>query len=179
MARIRKIEIRNFRSIGWLDWFPLAGINCLIGPGDSGKSTILDAIDFCLGARRNLAFCDDDFHRLQLDQPIQISITLGELDSHLRSMEAYGLHLRGFDFQSGTIEDEPGSGLETVLTVELTVGDDLERRDMRHLAHVQRQEAPEHIGRDGQGKAAGRVGLRIGGGHGPDIASRVGGCQRG
>src|SRR3546814_1818958 len=77
MARIRKVEIMNFRSIGRLDWFPLAGINCLIGPGDSGKSTILDAIDFCLGARRNLTFCDDDFHRLQLQQPIQISVTLG------------------------------------------------------------------------------------------------------
>lgn len=126
MARIRKIEIRNFRSIRGLDWFPLAGINCLIGPGDSGKSTILDAIDFCLGARRNLAFCDDDFHRLQLGQPIQISVTIGELDSHLRSMEAYGLYLRGFDFWSGAIEEEPGSGLDTVLTVELTVGDDLE-----------------------------------------------------
>ncbi|WP_176598778.1 ATP-dependent endonuclease [Sphingobium sp. 15-1] len=126
MARIRKIEIRNFRSIARLDWFPLAGINCLVGPGDSGKSTILDAIDFCLGARRNLAFCDDDFHRLQLEQPIQISVTLGELDSHLRSMEAYGLYLRGFNFQSGDIEPEPGSGLDTVLTVELAVGDDLE-----------------------------------------------------
>lgn len=126
MARIRKIEIRNFRSIARLDWFPCSGINCLIGPGDSGKSTILDAIDFCLGARRNLTFCDDDFHRLQLDQPIQISVTLGELDSHLRSMEAYGLYLRGFNFQSGAIEPEPGSGLDTVLTIELTVGDDLE-----------------------------------------------------
>ncbi|WBQ17730.1 ATP-dependent nuclease [Sphingobium yanoikuyae] len=126
MARIRKIEIRNFRSIGRLDWFPLPGINCLIGPGDSGKSTILDAIDFCLGARRNLTFCDDDFHRLKLEQPIQISVTLGELDSHLRSMDAYGLYLRGFNFQSGVIEDEPGLGLDTVVTVELTVGDDLE-----------------------------------------------------
>lgn len=126
MARIRKIEIRNFRSIARLDWFPLPGINCLIGPGDSGKSTILDAIDFCLGARRNLTFCDDDFHRLQLEQPIQISVTLGELGSHLRSMEAYGLYLRGYNFQSGAIEEEPGSGLDTVLTVELTVGDDLE-----------------------------------------------------
>lgn len=126
MARIRKVEIRNFRSIARLDWFPLAGINCLIGPGDSGKSTILDAIDFCLGARRNLTFCDDDFHGLRLDQPIQISVTLGELDSHLRSMEAYGLYLRGYNFQTGAIEAEPGTGLDTVLTVELTVGDDLE-----------------------------------------------------
>jgi predicted ATP-dependent endonuclease of OLD family len=77
MARIRKVEIRNFRSIARLDWFPLPGITCLIGPGDCGTSTILDAIDFCLGARRTLTFCDDDFHRLQLDQPIQISVTLG------------------------------------------------------------------------------------------------------
>jgi len=54
MARIRKVEIRNFRSIRALDWLPSPGINCLIGPGDSGKSTILDAIDLCLGARRSV-----------------------------------------------------------------------------------------------------------------------------
>lgn len=52
MARIRKLEIRNFRSIKKLDWAPSEGINCLIGPGDSGKSTVLDAIDLCLGSRR-------------------------------------------------------------------------------------------------------------------------------
>jgi hypothetical protein len=44
MARIRKIEIQNFRGIKELVWLPSAGINCLIGPGDSGKSSILDAI---------------------------------------------------------------------------------------------------------------------------------------
>jgi len=89
MARIRKVEIRNFRSVASLDWFPLPGINCLIGPGDSGKSTILDAIDFSLGARSTLSFCDDDFYRLQLFEPIRITITLGELDSQLRSMEIW------------------------------------------------------------------------------------------
>ena len=45
MARIRRLEIRNFRSIQNLDWAPSNGMNCLIGPGDSGKSTVLDAID--------------------------------------------------------------------------------------------------------------------------------------
>ena len=60
MARIRRLEIRNFRSIKILDWAPSAGINCLIGPGDSGKSTILDAIDLCLGARRNVSIADTD-----------------------------------------------------------------------------------------------------------------------
>lgn len=126
MARIRKIEICNFRSIWFLSWLPSEGINCLIGPGDSGKSTILEAIDLCLGARRSLTFCDDDFYQLQLDHPIKITITLGELDNHLRSMDTYGLYLRGFNRQTGAIEAEPGAGLDTVLTVELSVRDDLE-----------------------------------------------------
>lgn len=33
MVCIRKAEIGNFRSIQTLDWFPLLGVNCLIGPG--------------------------------------------------------------------------------------------------------------------------------------------------
>ncbi|MDQ7976109.1 ATP-binding protein [Paraburkholderia sp. SARCC-3016] len=56
MTRIRKIEILNFRGIQRMDWCPAPGINCLIGPGDSGKSTVLDAVDLCLGARRNVQF---------------------------------------------------------------------------------------------------------------------------
>lgn len=50
MARVRAVEIGNFRGIEELIWYPAAGITCLIGPGDSGKSSILDAIDLCLGA---------------------------------------------------------------------------------------------------------------------------------
>ena len=71
MARLRKIEIQNFRSIKELAWLPSAGINCLIGPGDSGKSSILDAIDYCVGARRNIQFTDADFHGLDVERPIQ------------------------------------------------------------------------------------------------------------
>jgi putative ATP-dependent endonuclease of the OLD family len=97
MARIRKITIESFRCIKGLTWLPSHGINCLIGPGDSGKSTILDAIDFCLGARRNLQFTDADFHRLQVDTPIRVSVTFGELDDTLKSIDAYGMYLGGFD----------------------------------------------------------------------------------
>nr|WP_309476383.1 ATP-binding protein [Escherichia coli] len=50
MVRVCKVEIQNFRSIRLLTWLPSPGLNCLIGPGDSGKTTILDAIDLCLGA---------------------------------------------------------------------------------------------------------------------------------
>lgn len=126
MARIRRLEIRNFRSIQALDWMPSAGINCLIGPGDSGKSTILDAIDICLGARRAVPFSDTDFYGLDVSQPIVISITLGALPDSLLSLDAYGDFLRGYDSASGQVEDEPRAGIETVLTLRLTVASDLE-----------------------------------------------------
>lgn len=126
MTLIRVLEIENFRAIKKLRWLPGPGINCLIGPGDSGKSTILDAIDLCLGARRSLSFTDADFHGIAFDQPIQISLTLGALDDALKNIDAYGDFLVGFNAGTGMIEAEPGAGIETALTLQLTVQSDLE-----------------------------------------------------
>ncbi|MBB3950574.1 MULTISPECIES: ATP-dependent nuclease [Aureimonas] len=128
MARIRKLEIENFRGIRGLEWHPSPGFNCLVGPGDAGKSTVLDAIDLCLGARRNPQFTDSDFHGLDCDRSVAIRATVGDLPPDLQSFEAHGHHLRGYDPLLGSVEDEPGNGLDTVLTVELRVGDDLEPR---------------------------------------------------
>lgn len=126
MALIRVVEIENFRAIKALRWLPGPGINCLIGPGDSGKSTVLDAIDLCLGARRSVTFTDADFHGLNYDTPIRIAITLGALEAPLKNIDTYGEFLVGFDAENGTIETEPGAGLETALTLRLTVQSDLE-----------------------------------------------------
>jgi len=126
MARIRAVEIRNFRGIKALTWYPAPGINCLIGPGDSGKSSVLDSIDLCLGARRNIQFSDADFHLLDVETPIAIEVTLGELDDDLKNFDAYGMYVRGFNADARTIDDEPEVNLETVLTVKLTVAGDLE-----------------------------------------------------
>lgn len=126
MARIRKLEIRNYRSIHTLDWFPAPGVNCLIGPGDSGKSTILDAIDLCLGARRTVAISDIDFHNLDVTQPISITVTLGSLPEALQNLDTYGDFLRSYNPANGAIGEEPEHGLETVLSVNVTVGADLE-----------------------------------------------------
>ncbi len=126
MPRIRKIEIANFRGVQQFSWPPSGGINCLIGPGDTGKSSVLDAIDLCLGARRTYQFTDADFHNLDVAKPIRISLTIGELDDALKTMEGYGMFLRGFHAATGDIEDEPERDAETVLTLTLTVAGDLE-----------------------------------------------------
>lgn len=126
MARIRAVEIKNFRGIKELDWHPSSGINCLIGPGDSGKSTVLDAIDLCIGARRTVQFFDSDFYLLDVEKIITLTVTLGDLDDKLKNFDLYGMFLRGYNAKSCTFEDEPGKNVETVLTVRLTVMNDLE-----------------------------------------------------
>lgn len=126
MATIRTIEIHNFRGIKILKWHPKPGLNCLIGSGDSGKSTILDAIDLCLGARRTFQFTDADFHGLAIAEPISITLTLGNLAPELKSIDGYGLYLRGYNEAKKELEDEPGAGLETVLSLNMRVESDLE-----------------------------------------------------
>lgn len=105
---------------------PSAGINCLIGPGDSGKSTLLDAIDLCLGARRSAPVGDTDFFGLDVTQPIVISLTLGMLPESLKNLDSYGDFLRGYDAATHRVEDEPRADIETALTLRVTVASDLE-----------------------------------------------------
>lgn len=126
MPKIRHIEIKNFRSIKEFSWLPNPGINCLIGPGDTGKTTILDAIEACLSGKKSIDFSDADFHELNVEQPIIIRVTLGDLPDHLMDLDAYGEVLRGFSEEEQTIEDEPRDGLEIVVTMELRVTADLE-----------------------------------------------------
>lgn len=126
MSVIRAIQIQNFRSIKELSWNPKPGLNCLIGSGDSGKSTILDAIDLALGARRSFNFTDADFHKLNTQEPIMITVTIGGLDDELMNVDKYGFFLRGFNHTSLEIHDEPQPGDETVLTIKLVVDQDLD-----------------------------------------------------
>jgi putative ATP-dependent endonuclease of the OLD family len=128
VPKIRHIEIKNFRSIKDLVWLPSPRINCLIGPGDTGKTTILDAIDACLSVKRSVDFCDSDFHELDVEKPIVIRVTLGDLPDHLMDLDSYGEVLRGFSEETHVIEDEPRDGLEIVLTMELRVTADLEAK---------------------------------------------------
>ena len=125
MPRIRHVSITNFRCLKSFSWHPSPGFNCLIGAGDAGKSTVLDAIDLCLGARRSTQFSDADFHDLNVLEPIAIAVTVGELEESMKQFEAFGVFLRGYRLKDSSIEDEPDEG-EHALTILLTVTGDLE-----------------------------------------------------
>jgi putative ATP-dependent endonuclease of the OLD family len=119
--RIVYVEVDNFRGIRKLRWAPNAKMNCLIGPGDSTKTTILDAIELALNPR-SYSFADDsDFYDLDYDQPVNIVVTVGGLPAEFSSDDRYGMHLRGWNEEASKIEDEPGAGLQEVLSLRLTI----------------------------------------------------------
>ena len=125
--KICQVKIRNFRGIKELDWaLPDKSLFCLIGKGDSSKSTILDAIRYTFFPQWNLVLSDSDFYLGQTNRPLCIEIVLGELPPELRSLDRYGHYLFGWDKNSLQLIDEPGDGLEDVLVVRFNAADDLE-----------------------------------------------------
>jgi hypothetical protein len=117
--QIRQLRISNFRGIAALDWKPAQPFCCLIGPGDSGKSTVLDAVEAALSSRW-FSFSEPDFHGCNTTVPIFIEVTIGELSKGLKSDERFGLYIRGWT-ATGELHDEPEDGDEAILTVRLTV----------------------------------------------------------
>ena len=125
--RIRHISIRNFRGIRELDWnVPDSSLCCLIGRGDSTKSTILEALRRAFYPQWNLAFDDSDFFQCAPANAICIDVTVGVIPDQFRDLESYGHHLCGWNPQTLTRHDEPGDGLEDALCVRLAIGNDLE-----------------------------------------------------
>jgi len=126
-VRVRTISIRNFRGIKELDWsVPTADICCLIGRGDSSKSTILEAVRFAFYPQWNLTLSDSDFYQCKVENAIVIEVSIGDLVEDFLSLNKYGLYLRGWNTKDGKLVDEPDDDLESVLTIRLTVAKDLE-----------------------------------------------------
>jgi len=125
--KIRHISIRGFRGIKELDWaLPDSHFFCLIGRGDTTKSTILDAIRYTFHPQWNLSFDDSDFYLCQTSDPFTIEITVGDIPEEFLDIAKHGNHLRGWDIDNHTLQDEPSEGLEEALTIRLKVGEDLE-----------------------------------------------------
>lgn len=129
--RIIYLDIRNFRGVKSLKASLSGNFNCLIGSGDSCKSSILNAIDYALSSRWQLSFDDTDFFKQDTANPISISVTLcitdddlkNEPTKHLFTESKFGQLLGGFNETGPTLEPK---SQELSLTVNLTVNESLE-----------------------------------------------------
>ena len=115
--RIVFIEVSGFRGIKQLYWMPAAGLNCLIGAGDSGKTTLLDAVELLLSERFNATFSDLDFYGASRTEPIRISAVVTGLPKDFLRDDRYGLCLSGWN--DGALAEEPDATAGYIPALEL------------------------------------------------------------
>lgn len=132
MSTIVDLDINNYRGIKKLNLVLEHDkrLVCIIGRGDSGKTTILEAISSVLSPSWNLTFSDEDFYNIDLHNDIQISLTLVGVPDNYLADNKYGLYIRALDLKTGRIEDDVAlieeEGFLPALTVKLTVDSSLE-----------------------------------------------------
>jgi putative ATP-dependent endonuclease of the OLD family len=94
--RLRRLQIEWFRGIRSLDWRVAGPTTCLVGPNDSGKTTILDAVELVLWPRWSAPLDDTDFYNADTSKPIKISATVGSLPAQVIREDRFGMHLQGW-----------------------------------------------------------------------------------
>lgn len=126
--KLTNIEIKNFRGIKHASvFFPLdTRIVCMIGAGDSGKSTLLTAIEWSLWPSWSLIATDTDFYNCDTTTPIEITVSITELPKAMIKEDKFGLYLRDYDKAKSQGDDEPTETGTTILTIQLTIDDTLE-----------------------------------------------------
>jgi energy-coupling factor transporter ATP-binding protein EcfA2 len=123
--RLRHLSIKNFRGVRELDWSLDANFAVLIGPGDSGKSTVLDAVALAASPRWNPLFTDADFFGGDPKTPVLIEATFVGLPATLTREDLFGHLLRGVG-TDGLLHPEPGPQHDVALTVRLKIDSALE-----------------------------------------------------
>lgn len=125
--RLRKLTIRNYRGIKNCDWDLDANFVALVGPGDSTKTTILDALGLVLTSRYNVTFTDADFHDCDASVQIVIEAVVVDLPTSLIEERAHGKNRSGI-YADGTLEHDPieADGVAECLILRLTVDATLE-----------------------------------------------------
>lgn len=147
---VTNLEIENFRGIkkSAVSFSLDTRIICLIGAGDSTKSTLLKAIEWILWPTWNLMACDNDFYECDVSNKIVLRGTFSEVPERLLSEDKFGLYLRkpnvAFD---PNVDDEPEDGKILCLTVQLSIDQTLEpkwevvcnRKEPKNISPMERK----------------------------------------
>jgi putative ATP-dependent endonuclease of OLD family len=78
---IRKLTIERFRGIKKLTWNPEPGVNIILGGGDVGKTTILDAIALLLSPTNTMVLSDADYWGREIEKGFCIEAVMSLSDS--------------------------------------------------------------------------------------------------
>jgi putative ATP-dependent endonuclease of OLD family len=125
LVQVRHLKVNNFRGIESLDWALDARFVVLIGPGDVGKSTLLDALALVLSASWRPTITDADFCDCDFGKTIVIEATVTGVPAALLREDRFGHYLCGVA-PDGSLHAEPEANDVAGLTIRLTVASTLE-----------------------------------------------------
>lgn len=98
--QIRRLSIERFRGIEFLLWLPDEGVNVILGGGDAGKSTVLDAISLLLHPSNTFTLTEADYWRRDVDKEFCIEAVVSIPPScglHSQSKNAWPWMWNGSD----------------------------------------------------------------------------------
>lgn len=125
---IRRLSIERFRGITALAWHPAPGVNVILGGGDVGKTTILEAIALLLSPTNAGTITDTDYYRRDVSAGFVIEAVMTlPADSGINDQvrESWPWHWNGTDaaVPAADGEGEPG---EPVYKLRVRGTEDLE-----------------------------------------------------
>lgn len=126
--KLRKLTIKNFRGIQELEWELHGNMACLVGPGDSRKSTILLALEYLFWSSSNLSVSEVDFYQRKIDVPVEISAIITDLPQKLIDDDRFGLSLGFYDPSNKTFHEDDSVQDKRVKTlcIRLSIKSDFE-----------------------------------------------------
>jgi putative ATP-dependent endonuclease of OLD family len=110
---IRRLSIERFRGITALTWHPAPGVNIILGGGDVGKTTVLEAIALLLSPTNAGTITDTDYYRRDVSAGFLIeAIMTLPADSGINDQvrASWPWHWNGTDaaVPAGDDEGQPG-----------------------------------------------------------------------
>ena len=128
--QIVHLKIENFRGIKHFENSFNQNLICFVGRGDSGKSTILEAISYVLCGATNIDIRETDFYNCDTSSKICIELSVKEFPEEMQLDSKWGLYIRGFR-NNEIIDDITTLGSENyekVVTIKFEVDDTLEAK---------------------------------------------------
>ncbi len=129
--RVYELEIKHFRGIEYGKFNFTTPLVCLIGHGDTTKSTILDAIEYVLSPNWFIPIDDSDFTNCDTKENVEIIATVGPVPDELMSDLKYGQYLRKWNIKEEKLFDDDlnefkkEDGSVYVLSIKATIDENL------------------------------------------------------
>ena len=87
-AAIRKLTIQRFRGIEKFSWRPEPGMNVILGGGDVGKTTVLEAIALLLSPSNASVLSESDYWQRDSTQEFVIEAVMIETQRGHAALDA-------------------------------------------------------------------------------------------